>query len=297
MLTPVLVAYALVATAALELKAQPEQVRPGDAFLLNVAGASAPPTGEVAGRPLLFLPHESGYRAVVGLPVETPIGPLEVTVAAKAEDGAEQPLTTTLQIVDPGWRSRELKVAGKFIDPPPEVQARIEEDKKAFAEAQAQPPGEALFKSDFRWPRKAVVTAKFGDRRTFNGTTQSQHFGTDLDGAVGAPIYATNDGQVVMVRDAYTSGKTVIVHHGQNVFSLYFHLSKILVPNGTAVKKGQLLGRVGSTGRVTGPHLHWSMKVGDLYVDPESFLRIRFVASRPSPETKTPPAASRETSP
>ncbi len=119
-----------------------------------------------------------------------------------------------------------------------------------------------------------MITAPFGDRRTFNGNTQSQHYGIDLDGKTGAPIVAANDGTVVLIRDCYTSGNTVIVHHGAGLYSLYFHLSKFLVKEGAKVKRGQRLGLVGRTGRVTGPHLHWSMKVGDLYVDPASILRL-----------------------
>ena len=288
---------ALIAAAALgaiDLKVEPEKASPGDLVMLTVRGASAPPSGRVADRELAFFPvgsdavaGEAGapgastaYRAVFGLPVEQPLGSLELAISARNAEGADEVAKATLELTDPGWPTRELKVESKFIEPPPEVQAQIEADREAFKVAFEQALTPPLFKSEFGWPRQAKVTARFGDQRTFNGKLASQHYGTDLRGGIGAPIRATNDGQVVMVRECYHSGKTVIVHHGQNLFSLYFHLSKISVSHGAAVKKGQLLGRVGSTGRSTGPHLHWSMKVGDLYVDPESLLRLRFFPAK-----------------
>jgi murein DD-endopeptidase MepM/ murein hydrolase activator NlpD len=108
----------------------------------------------------------------------------------------------------------------------------------------------------------------------FNGKKQSQHYGTDLAGAVGAPVEATNDGLVVLARDCFASGKSIAVAHGGGLFSVYFHLSAIDVRPGDRVRRGQAIGKVGQTGRVTGPHLHFGMKVGDLYVDPESVYRL-----------------------
>jgi murein DD-endopeptidase MepM/ murein hydrolase activator NlpD len=121
-----------------------------------------------------------------------------------------------------------------------------------------------------------VVTAPFGDLRLFNGKKQSQHFGVDLDGSTGDPIEAANDGTVVMVRECYASGNTVIVNHGAGLYTLYFHMSHFDVQPGDKVKQGQLLGRVGKTGRVTGPHLHWSGKIDGLYVDAQALMKLDF---------------------
>src|SRR5690606_28296371 len=108
----------------------------------------------------------------------------------------------------------------------------------------------------------------------FNGSLASVHYGLDLRGAVGAPIHAANAGVVVMVRDCFTSGNTVIVDHGAGLYTLYFHLSRFDVTEGQRVERGQLLGAVGSTGRVTGPHLHWSVHVDGRYVDPQRLLEL-----------------------
>ena len=115
---------------------------------------------------------------------------------------------------------------------------------------------------------------RFGDKRVFNGKMQSQHYGVDLDGAVGAPIIAAQDGEVVLVRHCYTSGRTVLLYHGAGVYSAYFHMSRTRVRAGQRVRRGQRIGDVGKTGRVTGPHLHFSMRVDGLYVDPASVLAL-----------------------
>jgi murein DD-endopeptidase MepM/ murein hydrolase activator NlpD len=200
-------------------------------------------------------------------------------------------LVGTLDVVDPGYPERQLQVAGKYVKPPEEVKARMAEDKAAFAAAFSQDFIEPLFDKNFEWPRQDRITAPFGDRRSFNGKLQSQHFGVDVDGDTGAPIYAANAGVVVMTRDNYAAGNTVIVHHGGGLYTTYFHLSKIQVKKGARVRQGQKLGLVGKTGRVTGPHLHWGVKADGLWVDGLTLLKLDFFAPpEPRLATHTPEA-------
>ena len=110
----------------------------------------------------------------------------------------------------------------------------------------------------------------------FNGKQKSQHYGMDLDGSTGDPIYAANDGEVVMVRDCFGSGNTVVLHHGARLFTAYFHMSKFETKPGAKVKRGQLIGLVGKTGRVTGPHLHFGAKIDGKWVNPLSVLALDF---------------------
>ncbi|GEJ55878.1 M23 family metallopeptidase [Anaeromyxobacter diazotrophicus] len=264
---------------ALELL--PARARPGDAFLVHVRGElAAPPAGAVAGRDLAFFPGRHGQVAVAGLPVETPAGPLEVTVWAEAERGGERqalPLRAALDVAAPEFPSRALAVQREFVEPPPpELQRRIDADRAAFARAFAQPEEPPLFAGAFAWPRRARVTAGYGEQRTLNGVKPSQHYGLDLAGPAGAPVGAANDGRVVLVRDCWASGKTVILWHGAGLYTTYFHLARAAVAEGQRVRRGQKLGEVGATGRVSGPHLHWGVRVGDLYVDPRSVLRLRW---------------------
>ncbi|MCP3101770.1 M23 family metallopeptidase [Myxococcus sp. K15C18031901] len=266
------------------LTLQPGSARPGDPVLVEVRGVGELPQGTLAGKPLRFFPWGEGFVALTGLPVEMQAGQAAVTVAAPKVAG-ELPvvLTGTLDVVEPGYPSRELKVSGKYVEPPASVKARMAADRKAFAVAFAQPFAAPMFSRNFAWPRQDRITAPFGDKRTFNGKLSSQHFGVDIDGDPGTPVAAANEGTVVMARDNYSAGRTVIVHHGGGLYTSYFHLSRILVKQGMKVKQGERLGLVGSTGRVTGPHLHWGVKVDGMWVDGESLLKLDFFPSSAPP--------------
>ncbi|HET7755198.1 MAG TPA: peptidoglycan DD-metalloendopeptidase family protein [Anaeromyxobacteraceae bacterium] len=255
---------------------RPPTARPGDPVVLEVRGARSEPRGELAGRALEFHPARPGvWRAIAALPLEQLAGPIDVPLRAGA-DAPEPACTARLEVVPPGFRETRLAVPPRFVEPrPAAVEAQVAEDRAAFLAAFAQPPTPPLFSKAFRAPRSSAVTGRFGDLRTFNGETQGQHYGTDFKGRVGDPVLAANDGRVTLVRDAWTSGLSVVVFHGAGVHSVYFHLSKSLVREGDVVKRGQRIGRVGASGRASGPHLHWGVRIGDLYVDPEAVLRLK----------------------
>ncbi len=265
------------------LDLQPAKAKPGDPVLVTVRGTALPPTGSLGDRQLKFYPRKGGFQAITGLPVELLPGqvPVKISVLPSKEAQAPLELTGALEVVPPNYPAREIKVASQYVDaPPPEIQERIKTDQEAFAQAYLQPFGPPLFEKDFAWPRPPSFTAPFGDQRMYNGKKQSQHFGTDFAGKVGAPITAANDGVVVLARDAFYSGNTVVVHHGAGLYTAYFHLSKFNVKQGDTVRQGQKLGLVGKTGRVTGPHLHWAVKVSDLYVDGVTLVKqLSFNAS------------------
>ena len=274
-----------LALSAPSAEVQPPRALPGDAFLLVVRGVPAPPSARAAGRELALWPVPGGFAAVGGLPVETPAGPLEVEVLLPVDGGDAVRLAPRLEVAPAAFPHRALTVQDRFVRPPPApVQRRIEADRAAFARAFDQPAAPPLFHGAFTWPRRDRVTAGFGEERTMNGVKPSQHYGLDLAGAVGAPVAAAQDGRVVLVRDCWASGKSVVLWHGAGLFTTYFHLSRWLVRDGETVRRGQRLGLVGATGRASGPHLHWGVRVGDLYVDPRSVLRLPFpVAHAASP--------------
>jgi murein DD-endopeptidase MepM/ murein hydrolase activator NlpD len=233
--------------------------------------------------------------------VEHALGQFPVKVQAPAgHDTPAVQLVGTLDVVDAGYPNRQLQVAGKYIKPPASVKAKMAQDRAAFAAAFSQPFGPLGFQQDFAWPRQDRITAHFGDRRSFNGKLRSQHYGTDIDGDTGDPIYAANDGEVVMVRECYSSGNTVILSHGGGLYTTYFHMSHFDVKPGDKVKQGQKLGRVGKTGRVTGPHLHWGVKVDGLWVDGLSLLKLNFFGApepRVATEATPPPSPAASANP
>lgn len=275
------------AEAQPSLSVQPGTAKPGDPILVTVRDVGGLPSGTVADRPLHFFQAGDAWQAVTGLPVEQDVGTVEVKVVGpRTGVGKPVELAGALDVVDPGYPDRQLQVASKYVKPPQSVKARIAEDRAAFAAAFSNSFTPITFQRNFAWPRQDRITAPFGDRRSFNGKLQSQHFGTDIDGDTGAPIYAANDGQVVMTRDCYSSGNTVILHHGGRLYTTYFHMSRIDVKPGTKVKQGQKLGLVGKTGRVTGPHLHWGVKVDGFWVDGLTLLKLDFFGT-PEPRVAT----------
>lgn len=259
---------------------QPGEALPGDAVLVRVAGAGEEPEGELGEEALDFAPLGEAWVALLPLSVDQEAATLPLSVRLKS-GGGELELGGALEVKEANFPRRELSVSKKFTSPDRRARKRMREDQRAFERAFAQdfaPPG---FQENFELPRVAVPTAPFGDLRMFNGKRKSQHYGLDLDGQTGDPIYASNTGVVVMARDCFGSGQTVLLHHGLSLFTSYFHLSKIDVKAGQKVKRGQLLGKVGKTGRVTGPHLHFGAKLDGKWVNPESVLRLDFVGPLP----------------
>ncbi|TEY02682.1 M23 family metallopeptidase [Campylobacter sp. US33a] len=171
------------------------------------------------------------------------------------------------------YQKERLQVAKSKVAPPKSVQARI---KKEFQEANKiyqSYTSKALFNADFIMPLNSTITSDFGKARIFNNTLSSYHSGTDFKAAAGTPIYATNSGIVKIAKDRYYAGKSVVIDHGQGIFSQYYHLEEIKVKVGQRVKKGELIGLSGSSGRVTGPHLHFGILVNNTQVDPLDFIQ------------------------
>jgi murein DD-endopeptidase MepM/ murein hydrolase activator NlpD len=274
--------------AAAEFRLQPGVARPGDAVLVEVTGTSSAPSGQLGSAELVFLPLGSSWVAITGLSVDHKPGRLAVEVVVQSELGKQQ-LTGELEVTKANFRRRQLTVGKRFTSPSKKQRQQSAADQEAFSAAFDRDFEPWTFGRSFAWPRVAAVTAPFGDLRLLNGKKQSQHFGADLDGDTGDPIFAANDGEVVLVRDCFASGNTVLIHHGGRLFTAYFHLSATDVKQGQRVSRGQPLGKVGKTGRVTGPHLHFGVKLDGRWVDPESLLELELS------DQSTSPGASRGT--
>ncbi len=133
-----------------------------------------------------------------------------------------------------------------------------------------------MLSGPFVLPRRDVVTSVFGQRRLFNHQLRSRHTGYDIDGRPGDPIYAANSGRVVLARNFFFNGNAVYIDHGLGLYTAYMHLSSFAVSEGEWVERGDLIGRVGATGRVTGPHLHWGLYLQGTALDPSSLLDEEF---------------------
>ncbi|TKX32789.1 peptidoglycan metallopeptidase Pgp3 [Campylobacter aviculae] len=171
------------------------------------------------------------------------------------------------------YKSEQIQVAKNKVFPPKNVQDRI---KKEFQEANAiytSYTPKALYDGTFAIPLASFITSDFGKARIFNNQVASYHSGTDFRALSGTPIYAANSGIVKIAKNRYYAGNSVVIDHGLGIYSQYYHLSKINVKNGQKVKKGELIGLSGATGRVSGPHLHFGILVAQKQVDPLDFIK------------------------
>jgi hypothetical protein len=199
-------------------------------------------------------------------------GPQRLELEFRFGDGSMHHQTVDLDVAAREWDETTLNVAPQYSSPPPEVQDRIARDRRQIRAVLDHASPEWLLDGAFESPRPFDVTAAYGQKRVFNGELQSRHTGLDLRGQVGVPVHASGRGRVVLVGDFYFSGNGVFLDHGLGVYTGYFHLSEILVSEGDLVETGDLIGRAGATGRVTGPHLHWSLWVDGTGQDAGSLL-------------------------
>jgi murein DD-endopeptidase MepM/ murein hydrolase activator NlpD len=175
---------------------------------------------------------------------------------------------------DGAYPLERLTVAPRFTaSPDSALLARQRREASMAAEVSRAAHGTPrLFTEPFMAPRTSRITSGFGGGRTFNGTVTSRHMGTDYAGAVGAPVRAANRGVVRLVEAFHLGGNVIYLDHGEGLVTAYLHLSRQRVAVGDTVQRGDVIGEVGATGRVTGPHLHLILRYGNITVDPESLL-------------------------
>ena len=189
-------------------------------------------------------------------------------------DGNVEHVKRDIEILDREFPEKKLWVDEKFVTPPVSVHERIRWESELLKTVYEMHTPRWLGEGKFIIPSVGEARPNFGERRVFNNKPRSSHSGVDISSPFGAPVKASNSGRVALAKDLYYAGKAVILDHGLGVFSLYCHFSQIKVKTGDTVKKGDVIGNIGSTGRVTGPHLHWGMKVSGSRVDPFSFLSL-----------------------
>jgi murein DD-endopeptidase MepM/ murein hydrolase activator NlpD len=160
-------------------------------------------------------------------------------------------------------------IPSKYVSPPKEVSERIRLDNQQIGKARSLNDDRTDFYLDFIWPAEGPISGVYGSQRVFNGVPKRPHFGLDVAGPIGTPVYAPANGIVTLfVPDMYYSGGTMIIDHGHGVSSTFLHLSKGHVESGTIVKQGDLVAEIGATGRVTGPHLDWRINWFKERLDP-----------------------------
>ncbi len=210
----------------------------------------------------------------IGLDLGISPGNYPLSVTVERSGGAREELRKDIMVGAKEFPSKKLWVKENFAVPPKAVEERIAREAEIVKAVYSRITPRWLGRGDFALPHDGKAFPNFGQRRIYNDKPRSTHAGVDIAAPMGSPIRAANAGKVVLASDLYLSGRTVIIDHGLGVFSTYGHMSKILVKRGADVGKGDVLGKAGSTGRSTGPHLHWAVRIFDARVDPFSLLGL-----------------------
>lgn len=233
--------------------------------------------GTMVGEPLRFLGADSGrFHAVGPVPVDASDS-VRATLIVTQRSGRVDTLFATVRVphIEPP-KEAPLAVSQTFTRPmDAKTRARIANENRLAREVGKRSHERGpMWTREFRVPREAPVTSPFGTGRMFNGVVASRHLGVDYKGGVGAPVFAANRGVVALVDTFFLAGRLIYLDHGGGVVTGYFHLTKPMVAKGDTVERGQQIGTVGATGRVTGPHLHWSARYGAQTFNPTFLIGL-----------------------
>lgn len=205
----------------------------------------------------------------VVLPIDYTTAPQSLNAQWISSDGT---LNLDIDVNASSYPTETLSVDSAKVTPPPEAQERIAQEKEEAETLYATATPKRYWDKPFIPPMASFITSEFGSARTYNGVLKSYHGGVDFRAKTPLPILASNDGVVVLVKDRYYAGGTVIIDHGEGIYTCYFHMSQFDVSVGDKVSRGQTIGLSGATGRITGPHLHFGVMINGMQSDPLHFI-------------------------
>jgi len=261
---------------AIGVTARARARQPGELVILTLTMPSttlAPRVHAFSRELLPFKQSPSTWQVLVGIDLETSAGTYPVTIDAGSGSSSVHTIYP-LVVLGKTFPTRKLSVDDAFVNPPAAMQDRIARESTRLADVWQHSASTPLWTGAFIRPVPGEATSAFGTRSVYNGEPRSPHSGADFLSPAGTPVKAPNAGQVVLAEDLYFTGETIVIDHGLGLFSLFAHLSTMNVHPGDRVTTGAVLGEVGATGRVTGPHLHWMVRVGGARVDPLSLLAL-----------------------
>ena len=231
-------------------------------------------SGVLFKRTIPFFPlTETKVGALVGIDMQDPPGKQLLRITLQSKNKTDH-LTYTVEIVKENYPVQHLKLPKNKVDLDSKTLKRVRLEQKEMAEAFHHMSTKPLWDGAFLEPVSGTVTGRFGSRRVINGQKKRPHSGEDIAAPKGTPVLAINTGTVVAAVDHFFSGKGVIIDHGVGLFSMYFHLSEVNVQTGQTLRKGGTLGKVGATGRATGPHLHWGIRLNGARVNPYALTTL-----------------------
>jgi len=250
--------------------------------LLLVELKSARPLTEVkgdwGGRSVPFWQEdgrEATHAGLLGVDLEKVPGRYELKVTAQKAAGEKVVCSANITVRAGKFATERLRVGKEFVEPSPEQVKRANEERDRLREIFDRVTPERLWNGKFRVPLDGVTAgSNFGKRRILNGNQGSPQGGADLPGALGTPVHAAQRGRVVLADELFFAGDTVVLDHGLGIYTFYGHLSEISAKVGDILEAGDVLGKVGATGRVTGPHLHWGLSVERARVNPLQIVKL-----------------------
>ena len=252
----------------------PPSLKQGDVFNIRLkADGGGMASGDFQGKEISFYAQENGkgYEALVGVDLECPAGtyPLNITVE---DEGWVRRRMFTVEVVKAFFGVQRITLPPEMVDLDPQSLKRVKEEKAKIEALWAMRTQNRRWNGDFLVPVEGGISTFFGVRRILNGQRRGRHNGIDVKALQGEKVLCPNDGRVVLVDELFFGGKTVVVDHGQGLYSFYMHFDKVMVPMNRDVRKGDVIGTVGATGRATGPHLHWGVCLNGARVDPLSLM-------------------------
>lgn len=271
---------AAASTAGSPIKIELSSHQPAQGGLLRVTVKMSTPAGEVVGgwggHKVSFWQDERDkkiFHAFLGVDIDQKAGEQDFEV--RVSRSGEQPEISHAKIVVRAghYAIERLTVAPKFVEPAPEDAERARKEGERLRAIYAERDPEKLWSGLFRFPLEGPRRGgNFGKRRILNGEARAPHSGLDVPAPTGTPVHAAGAGKIALADALYYSGNSIVIDHGLGLYTFYCHLSEIKVKEGDEVKEGDLIGLVGATGRVTGPHLHWGLIINEAKVNPLQIL-------------------------
>lgn len=242
---------------------------PGGIAIIKLDSQSDPVKAYFMKRRVMLQKEAQGWYAIVGLPLS--LKPGQYKLAYSTREGKQH--TLSFSVDSKRYAVQRITLKNKrMVNPTAADLIRIGKESKIIHHALATWRATPQVNLDFEMPVAGRLSSPFGLRRFFNGEPRKPHSGLDIAADVGSPIKAPSAGIVVATGDYFFNGNTVLLDHGQGLVTMYCHMSRIDVKRGQHVERGQVIGAVGKSGRVTGPHLHWGVSLNNTMVEPHLFL-------------------------